>query len=162
MSSSAEGRPGAEGTVQSVFVAASEGLKQQVKELGLEDCIELHDSVSREEMKNRFYPQADVLLLPSHKEGFPHLLEPYGRRASADHQPRRSDSRGPHSKGACFINPADDAEGLERDLRHLCENPEERQAMGQRCHQLIEERYVIDRAFDHFDHIWRTAIRNAG
>ena len=149
--------------MQFVFVAASEGLKQQVKELGLEDCIELHDSVSREEMKSRFYPQADVLLLPSHKEGFPNtMLEAMAAGLPLITSPAGAIPEVLTAKVHAFINPADDAEGLERDLRYLCENPEERQAMGQRCHQLIEERYVIDRAFEHFDHIWRTAIRNAG
>ena len=46
-----------------------------------------------------------------------------------------------------FINDANDADALERDLLFLCDNPQNRIEMGTAGYNLILEKYVIDTAF---------------
>lgn len=142
-----------------VFVAATEELQDRVKAMGLDDCIELYGNIPRDEMKSIFYPESDLLLLPSHFEGFPNtMLEAMAAGLPLVTSPAGAIpevlTQGVHA----FINDPNDAEALERDVRYLCNNPKKRHKMGQNCYDLILEKYVITTAFTRFDYIWKKAM----
>lgn len=145
--------------VNFVFVAASESLQQEIVDMGLADDIELHGHIPREDMHSTFYPESDILLLPSHYEGFPNtMLEGMAAGLPLITSPAGAIpevlTQGVHA----FINDASDSDALERDLRFLCDNPDKRHEMGTACYNLILEKYVIDVAFDRFNSIWKKIL----
>lgn len=153
--------PKLRGKVHFVFVATPESTKQEIQTLGLSDMIEVYDSVSRDEMKNHFYPGADIFLIPSHSEGFPNsMLEAMAAGLPIVGSPAGAIPEvikpGVHG----FLNPAEDVEGLTKDVLKLVQNPQLRHKMGANNYHLICEEYILNNVFGRFDTIWQKAIGN--
>ena len=149
--------------VEFVFVAVPESLKEEIVQLGLDAHIEMHGHIPRDQLKETFYPEADVLLLPSHYEGFPNsMLEAMAAGLPLITSPAGAIpeviTQGVHG----FINDASDSDALQRDLRTLCDQPKKRLEMGAACYELIKEKYVIDTAFDRFNGIWNSILPAKG
>ena len=145
--------------VQFTFVAVPDSLREEISKLGLESDIEMHGHIPREQLKTEFYPSADVLLLPSHYEGFPNsMLEAMAAGLPLITSPAGAIpeviTEGVHG----FINDASDSNGLKRDLLTLCDQPHQRLEMGAACYKLIQEKYVIDTAFARFNAIWKSIL----
>ena len=121
--------------------------------------IEIHDSVSRQKMKEYFYPRADIFLLPSHAEGFPNsMLEAMAAGLPIVTSPVGAipDVLVPKIHG--FLNDPSDHEALIRDVLFLVQNPEERFKMGKRCYDLVSSDYQLDTVFSRFDRLWKTLL----
>ena len=59
-----------------------------------------------------------------------------------------------------FLNPADDSNGLARDVSKLVDDPVLRHKMGKANYDLICDEYILNRVFSRFDRIWKKAIDN--
>ena len=151
--------PALRGKVKLVFVAASQELMERVKKMGLDDVIELHQSVSRDVMRDRFYRESEIFLIPSHSEGFPNsMLEAMAAGLPVVGSPAGAIPEVITEGVNGFLNPAGDAEGLERDILKLAADPGLRKKMGQANLDLIHRAYEINTVFSMFDQVWTKAI----
>jgi glycosyltransferase involved in cell wall biosynthesis len=145
--------PSLRGKVKFIFLATPESIKEEVRKI--------HDSVSRDEMKHYFYPQADIFLIPSHSEGFPNsMLEAMAAGLPVVGSPAGAIPEVIEEGIHGYLNPADDIAGLAEDVRTLVENPELRHRMGKANYDLILKEYVLDKVFSRFDTIWKKAMAN--
>jgi len=153
--------PGWRGKLRLVFVAANDAVRQQVREAGLDDMVEIHGFISRDELRERFYAGADLLLLPSHAEGFPNtLLEGMAAGLPVITCPVGAIPEVVEDGTEVFLVPAGDADALrERGLR-LAADAGLRQKMGRAGQDLIQRKYLHESVFPRFDAIWRAALRD--
>jgi N-acetylglucosaminyldiphosphoundecaprenol N-acetyl-beta-D-mannosaminyltransferase len=151
--------PAWRGKLKLVFVAGNDSLREQVREHGLEDMITVHGVVSREELRSRYYAEADLLLLPSHSEGFPNtLLEGMAAGLPVVTCPVGAIPEVVTDGQEAFLVPPRDADALQARTLQLAEDPALRQRMGQAGQALIQEKYLHDVVFPRFDTIWRAAL----
>jgi glycosyltransferase involved in cell wall biosynthesis len=149
--------PSLRGRVRFTFVAAGAPVRERVAELGLQDVVTCHGVVSRDEMV-AFYRRADVFLIPSYGEGFPNsMLEAMSHALPVVGAPAGAIPEVIEQGVGGFLNPADDAIGLARDVRTLADDPALRHAMGAHNHALVSEVYALDAVFARFDSIWERA-----
>lgn len=150
------------GTLKLVFLAASDALRERVSALGLDDMIEVHGVVSRDALRERFYPEADILLLPSHSEGFPNtLLEGMAAGLPVITCPVGVIPEVVEEGREAFMVPAGDSEALcERGLS-LARDPALRLKMGRAGQELVQQKYLHESVFPRFDQIWRDALRRS-
>jgi len=145
--------------VRFVFLAVNDSVRKLVDDAGLTNAIEMHDPVPRKRMKEEFYPRADILLLPSHAEGFPNsMLEAMAAGLPIITTPVGAipDVLTPQVHG--FLNDPNDFEALIRDVQFLIDNPIERLKMGLQCYQLVSSTYELDTVFSRFDRIWNQLL----
>lgn len=120
-------------------------LAAKVEESGLQDQVELTGMIPRDSVFGQFM-QADLFISASYGEGLPvAVLEAMTCRCPvllSDIPPHRE-----IAEGVDFIplvKPGD-AEGFGRELKKFREMPaSERIAIGQKCRQVVEERFSLD------------------
>ncbi|MEC7985499.1 MAG: glycosyltransferase family 4 protein [Myxococcota bacterium] len=153
--------PHLRGIVRFQFLAASNEVRERVQHLGLSDMIDVQGSLPRKDLKEKYYPEADIFLIPSHSEGFPNsMLEAMAAGLPVVGSPAGAipEVIVPPKNG--FLNPASDHEGLIRDVRKLAQDTTLRTRQGQASHQLCCTTYDIKTVFRRFDTVWNKAIRS--
>lgn len=146
------------GHVHFVLVAAGEPVVERVHQLGLADQCTMHGTVPRERMLE-LYREADVFLIPSHREGFPNsLLEAMAAGLPVVGSPAGAIPEVLEEGVGGFLNAHEDAEGLGRDLLALASDPDLRKRMGAANYRRVCETFELNTAFAAFDRIWGAAI----
>lgn len=142
-----------------LFIAVTDEVTELIENKGLTKHIEIHGVQTRQDLKEIFYPRADIFMLPSFGEGFPNsMLE-----AMAAGLPTITTPVGaipevliPEKHG--FINEPTDVEGFHRDLSYLIEHPIERREMGQNSYDLVRTEYHLDTVFERYTNLWQQNI----
>lgn len=144
------------------FVAVTDAVQELINQAGLTDNIETHPVQNREDLKTKFYPNADIFMLPSFGEGFPNsMLE-----AMAAGLPTIASDVGaipevliPQKHG--FIHPPTDVEGYATSLQYLLDHPEQRHNMGEQSYELVCTEYSLNTVFAQYDTLWKKAIQQS-
>lgn len=152
--------PAWRGKLRLIFVASNDLLRDRVEELGLADMIEVHGVVSRETMRETFYPQADLLLLPSHSEGFPNtLLEGMASGLPVITTPVGAIPEVVDDGVQAILVEAGNATQLRDAGLKLAKDATLRHTMGRAGQTLVEQRYLHESVFPRFNDVWREAMR---
>lgn len=142
-----------------LFVAVTDQLKTWITEQGLAEHIEMHGEQTRKDMKDIFYPRADIFMLPSFGEGFPNsMLEAMAAGLPTITTPVGSipEVLIPHEHG--FINDPTDVASFHRDLEYLVDHPKERIQMGRNAYKMVCDEYNLNTVFATYNQLWNEAI----
>lgn len=103
--------------------------------------------------------EADILVLPSHSEGFPNVV----LEGMALGKPVLATAVGaiPEmlSDGAGVVVPAKNTPALSEGLRSLMDDPDRRQLLGRQARVRAQERYSLDSVFLSYQALWRSLSR---
>lgn len=99
---------------------------------------------------------ADILVLPSHSEGFPNVV----LEGMALGKPVLATAVGaiPEmlSEGAGVVVPAKNIQALSENLRSLMDDPDRRQLLGRQARGRAQELYSLDSVFLSYQALWRS------
>ena len=144
------------------ILAANDDVHADMKErniLSKDIDIVLMDSFSREELRTRIYPEADVFLIPSHGEGFPNsMLEAMGASLPIIATPVGAIPEVIENGKEGFIVELGDVEALQKKIQKLAQDPLLRQKMGVESYKTAMEKYEINSMFSRFDLLWNQVV----
>ena len=151
-----------EGCFELQILAANDDVHADMKErtiLSKDIDIILMDSFSREELRTRIYPEADVFLIPSHGEGFPNsMLEAMGASLPIIATPVGAIPEVLENGKEGFIVELGDIEALKSKIQVLALDHLLRRKMGDESYKTAMGKYEINSMFARFDRLWRNVL----
>ncbi|MEL6343551.1 MAG: glycosyltransferase family 4 protein [Myxococcota bacterium] len=150
--------PKLRGRAKMTFIATPDPIQQRVRDMGLDDLIEMHGSITPTEIVG-FYRRADIFLLPSFSEGFPNaMLEAMAAALPYVGSPVGAVPEVINDGVEGLLVPAGDAEALTKATMALVDDPQRRRTMGAAAYRKVSEEYELNIMFSRFNRIWRQAI----
>jgi glycosyltransferase involved in cell wall biosynthesis len=153
-----------EGRLELQILAANDDVRADIKKRTMtskEIDVLLMDSFSREELKSRIYPEADVFLIPSHGEGFPNsMLEAMGASLPIIATPVGAIPEVLEEGKEGFIVELGNIEALKTSIQKLAQDHSLRLQMGAESYRTAMEQYEINTMFSRFDRLWTTVLNN--